>query len=544
MVVADAFGGAVATQPAATSRRLRPSQSPEAIERATTFYLDLYGKYLKTVDPLARTMVVISLAKLDDPRSTETLLHVMAKDASPIVRVYAWEAIHARQDRLTPAQRQRWVEVGFELARKNYLWGDLRVGLVGAMAVGGPTPPNKELFKALFIHTNSLAPGDMRTLDAMGELLAQWKSPDLVAGLIDAMRFLDSAWRAEHVLRHLTSDVPHSGREMWNLGSTATWYRTYHRWSQWFRQAGLKEIAPERSAYRGRSALLPCGEKITDSADPKWRKELELEKFRLRQLDVGFVIDSTGSMGPSLRWIQGDVVRMMRAFELISREPRIGVTLYRDYRDKYLVHPIPLSGRADALAAALRGADARGGGDIPEAVYCGLLAIAKLYRWSGPSARKVVVLMGDAPPHKEELKRIEQLVAFGAKRGFVFYAVKVRSRYGFKRPNYDPELTTFDRIAEIGGGRSFWVDFHSIHARRYRRGVAVPRSPDAPERVILREVLKAAIATGYEDRVNAFVNVLEQYIDRPRPEKRNPIPPYRPPGPHRPGPPPRDPQEP
>ena len=47
------------------------------------------------------------------------------------------------------------------------------------------------------------------------------------------------------------------------------------------------------------------------------------------------------------------------------------------------------------------------------------------------------------------------------------------------------------------------------------------------------------------DRVNAFVNVLEQYIERSTPEKRRPIPPYRPPrGPHQPRPPPRDPQTP
>ena len=36
---------------------------------------------------LARTVVVISLARLNDPRSTEKLLRVMQKDDKPIVRV-------------------------------------------------------------------------------------------------------------------------------------------------------------------------------------------------------------------------------------------------------------------------------------------------------------------------------------------------------------------------------------------------------------------------------------------------------------------------
>ena len=545
LLLAMAAAGAVAmaAEPGGTSRPLTSSKGPDSVERIAEFYLNLYGNHLETSDALARTIVVISLARLDDPRSTRMLMQVMLKDKTPIVRVYAWEAIHARLGRLNGDELVEWADVAFDLGKMNYLWGDLRVGLVGAMAVQGPTPRNKELFKSLFLHTNSLEPGDMRTLDAMGELLVQWKSPDLVRGLIEGMRHLDTAWRAEYVLGHFKSGVQHSGREMRKLGSTATWHRTYLRWLKWYETAGLKETPVEQSTYEGRSALLPAGEKITDSEDPKWRKDLELEKFKLKQLDVGFVIDSTGSMGPSLAWIRGDVVRMMRAFELVSREPRIGVTLYRDYGDKYLVSPIPLSGQAKVLAAALKSASAAGGVDIPEAVYAGLLATAKTYRWSGPRARKVVVLMGDAPPHEKELEKIDELVKLGVKKGFVFYAIKVRSRYPFKRPNYDRQLTTFDRIAELGGGKSFWVDFHAMQQRRYRRGVAVPRSPIAPERVIFREMLKAAMARGYEDRVDAFVNVLEQYIERSRPEKRKAIPPHRrPSGPHRPGPPPPDPQ--
>ena len=77
------------------------------------------------------------------------------------------------------------------------------------------------------------------------------------------------------------------------------------------------------------------------------------------------------------------------------------------------------------------------------------------------------------------------------------------------------------------------MDFWTLQQRHQRHwGYASPRGPDAPERIILREVLKAAMAKGYEDRVNHFVNVLEQFIERTRPEVRRPIPPYRKPKPH------------
>jgi len=279
---------------------------------------------------------------------------------------------------------------------------------------------------------------------------------------------------------------------------------------------------------RATRALLPGGEKILDAADKKWLKDLELEKFTLRQLDVGFVIDATGSMGSLVRWIQSDVVRMMRAFELISREPRIGVTLYRDYGEDFVVKPIPLSSRADVLAKALRPIRAKGGGDIPEAVYAALDTTSTAFRWSGGSAKKVIVLLGDAPPHEKYLKNIEKTVKKNVKRGFVYYAVKIKSGYRSKRPNYDPQLLGFDRIAELGGGKSFWVTFGTLQMEHRNYGVAQPRSAKAPDRIILREILKAAMAKGYEHRVNHFVNVLEQYTEHIGPEKRSVVKPHKP----------------
>ncbi len=132
------------------------------------------------------------------------------------------------------------------------------------------------------------------------------------------------------------------------------------------------------------------------------------------------------------------------------------------------------------------------------------------------------MLLGDAPPHKKYLKSIETLIKKDTRRGFLFYAVKIRSRYRSKRPNYDPQLKGFDRIAELGGGKSFWVDFATLAREHSSWGVARPRGDASPGRMILREILKAAMAKGYEDRVNTFVDVLEQYVEGPRPPRRDP----------------------
>ncbi len=538
---------APASQPAGepTTRPLPRSQRPEVIDRTVQFFLQMYEGHLKGRDWIARSMAVISLSRIDDPRMTERLLKVLVEDETPIVRVYAYEALHGRLDRMTDEQRALWVAQALELGRKGYLWGDLRVGLIGAMAMKGCDAETRALFKGLFNHTNSLNPGDIRTLWALGDLLKQWRSPDLVQTLIGGMGDLNYAYRAELVLHRIDPNVPPIHLE-WKDGSAPMCEAARARWARWYAQRTWEE-APRGTAgtYGGRSLLMPHGERILDTADPQWSKDYELPRFGLNQLDVGFAVDSTGSMGATVRWIQRDVIRMMKAFELISREPRISIVLYRDRGDEYVVQPIALSDNAQLLAKQLRGASAAGGGDIPEAVYEGLHTLIKGQQWSGAEgARKVVVLLGDAPPQERTLSPLYALVTDAAKNGFLVYTIKIRSHYRNVRKldNYDKPLTTFDRIAELGNGKSFWVDFLEARSDHRRLGTAGPIAFDSPEQVILREVLKAVLRDDYQDRVDPFINVLIHYVDQPIPEQRRPW--DKPsPGGGGPGKPPKDPQE-
>lgn len=520
------------SQPAATQPTTgKAAHDAAMIERLTNYYLDMYGKRLKSKDWMARVMSVISLAKIDDPRTSERLIDVMENDKTRIVRVYAWEALHARQDRLTGEQRGRWVSSVFKLAKKNSFRGDLRLGLVGLMRASGPTANNKKLFKRLFEHTNSLDPGDIRTLAAMGDALRQWQSPDLIKGLISAMSNLDSAYRAEFILQRVYGGIAPSST-LNKQSSDVMWAKTQSRWVKWFKNTVFKEIDPGAGAsYTGLSEIMPKGEKITNFRDRKWSRNLELRRFRLKNLEVGFAIDSTGSMGSVVQWIKRDVVRMMRAFELISREPRISVVLYRDHGDAYVVQGVPLLGSGAKLAYSLRDAGAKGGGDIPEAVYEALYTIVKQQKWSkNSSARKVIVLVGDAPPKKKSLEKIKKLVTSSTQKQFRFYCMKVRTSYRnhTKLPNYDRTLATFDDIAKAGNGRSMWVDFSGRpHSSRWT-SVARPQKKSDSDRVILREVLKALLEKGYRDRVEPFVDVLLEYVEAPTKEKRYPFDTWRP----------------
>ncbi len=526
----------------------------EAANRLVEHYLRMYGEHLESGDWIARAMAVVGLARIRDERITDRLLEVMEEDGAPVVRAYACEGVFARCDDLTEAQRQRWIQAGLKLAQRDALHGDLRVALVRMMRDAGPTPMGKKLFSRLFANTNSMDSDDMRTLWAMRDVVARWMDGSVLQALVGAMSNLNDAYRAEFILSGIRADVPRVS-SLLRKGSDAMWEETQQAWNDWLASTDLGQVGtrPGSTFTRG-STLMPEPEPIRDPADLKWRKDLELRPLRLADLDVAFVIDSTASMTPVVEWIKRDVAKMMRAFAMISREPRIGLTFYRDHGDDYVAKRIPLTGNGRSLARSIRNITAEGGGDIPEAVFEAAHVTVHKQNWA--SSRRMVIVVGDAPPHENTMKRLTRLVEGSTEEGYRFYFIKARTRWGGK------ELSDFDHLGALSGGSSVWINFHGGYTDYGRGGpdsppdrhvlariASVDRSEKA-DRYVVGEVLRSVLSEPYHDRVDAFVNVLLEYVERSTPERREPFPPAPPPRPddhRRPGrpqpePPPRNPQ--
>lgn len=120
----------------------------------------------------------------------------------------------------------------------------------------------------------------------------------------------------------------------------------------------------------------------------------------LGQVDVAFVVDTTGSMGPFIdearRRIReiADAVAAADALDL-----RFAVVEYRDHppqEESFIARPFPFTD-SDGLQRILEGLQPVGGGDAPEAVLDGLVSAANL-QWR-TEADKLCFLVGDAPPH-------------------------------------------------------------------------------------------------------------------------------------------------
>ncbi|UCE10282.1 MAG: VWA domain-containing protein [Candidatus Thorarchaeota archaeon] len=126
---------------------------------------------------------------------------------------------------------------------------------------------------------------------------------------------------------------------------------------------------------------------------------------KLGQLDIVFVVDNTGSMGPYINAVKVkilEIIRTIKKEELVHRL-RVGLVSYRDHPpedESFVTKKYELSPDTSSIEGYVKEMVAHGGGDGPEAV-CDALHVANRMEFLNESA-KVVILIGDAPPHGVE----------------------------------------------------------------------------------------------------------------------------------------------
>lgn len=171
-------------------------------------------------------------------------------------------------------------------------------------------------------------------------------------------------------------------------------------------------------------------------------------ELRRSGLEIVFVFDSTGSMAETIEDTKRTIAQMLLVLRTLVPDARIGLVTYRDLgaREEYLVRQIPLSQDFWRATNFVQFVGAAGGGDTPEAVREGLrTAFAQPWR---TGARRVVVLAGDAPPHREDQKHLLQEVRDFARAPTSFVHTLITSPACADRDT----RSAFQRIAEAGKG--------------------------------------------------------------------------------------------
>jgi uncharacterized protein YegL len=121
-------------------------------------------------------------------------------------------------------------------------------------------------------------------------------------------------------------------------------------------------------------------------------------------VEVAFVLDTTGSMGGLIEGAKRKIWSIATA--IVDSNPdadiRMGLVAYRDIGDEYVTRKFELTTDIQDLYASLLELKARGGGDWPESVNEALDVDVNKMKWTdGGDIRRIVFLVGDAPPHMD-----------------------------------------------------------------------------------------------------------------------------------------------
>src|SRR6195952_2183465 len=167
-------------------------------------------------------------------------------------------------------------------------------------------------------------------------------------------------------------------------------------------------------------------------------------------VEVAFVLDTAGSMGGLIEGAKRKIWSIATA--IVDTNPdadiRMGLVAYRDIGDDYVTRTFDLTTDIQDLYARLLELRARGGGDWPESVNEALDVAVNKLQWTGASdARRIVFLVGDAPPHMDYAQDVKYptTLAVAKQKGIIVNAVLAGEARDTERVWRD--------IAQNGNGR-------------------------------------------------------------------------------------------
>ncbi len=122
-------------------------------------------------------------------------------------------------------------------------------------------------------------------------------------------------------------------------------------------------------------------------------------KAPVREVDLGFVLDTTGSMSEEITAVKATIQKVARSLGGDNVKIKVGLVEYKDRGDPFVTKVYPMTEDLARFSRQVEGLSAGGGGDYPESVNEGLHVALNRLDWGGTGAVKMAVLVGDAPPH-------------------------------------------------------------------------------------------------------------------------------------------------
>lgn len=131
-----------------------------------------------------------------------------------------------------------------------------------------------------------------------------------------------------------------------------------------------------------------------------------------QDLDISLVIDTTGSMGDELGYLQQEFSKLTTSIgDLFPQaSQKWSLVVYRDHGDEYLTESTPFTSDLDSFRSVLAAQKFDGGGDTPEAPDEGLAAANQLNWRSGDDVARLAFWVADAPHHDENASAMKKAI--------------------------------------------------------------------------------------------------------------------------------------
>jgi hypothetical protein len=169
-------------------------------------------------------------------------------------------------------------------------------------------------------------------------------------------------------------------------------------------------------------------------------------------LDISLVIDTTGSMGDELSYLQSEFTAISAAIEAKypEAEQRWSLVAYRDRGDDYTTRPFDFEADPAVFRQHLAQQSSGGGGDFPEAPDAAFADMNQLsWRADGATAR-LAFWVADAPHHNDKAGALKSAIEAAQTAGVHIYPVASSGV---------DELTelTMRSAAQLTGGRYLFL---------------------------------------------------------------------------------------
>ena len=169
-----------------------------------------------------------------------------------------------------------------------------------------------------------------------------------------------------------------------------------------------------------------------------------------QKIQVAFVLDTTGSMADLIEGAKQKIWSITNTILDVNPDADISMALigYRDRGDAYVIRPHHMTGDVQGLYSDLRRFTADGGGDTPESVNEALEAAVRGQDWAeGAQTRRIIFLVGDAPPHMDyqDGPPYPEVIAEARRKGIIINTIQAGD---------DPETREYwQDMARLGGGQ-------------------------------------------------------------------------------------------